>query len=312
MDLLDDLLLSRATLDRAALVREDESRLASLAADPSASAIWVSGGAVAAVVDDTLCALVATPLAAVDPRHDVSFLGVDDAGRGKFAVHVPDAPVAMLPPLAKWSNLREIGHRVDATDAGMAVTAVALDHWRSSWRRCPRCGEALRVTKGGWAMRCPGCEVDHFPRTDPAVITLVLDRDDRALLGRHVNWQPGWMSTFAGFVEAGESAEAALRREIEEEAGVRVREMAYLGSQPWPFPRSLMLGYHAWTDDERSVPDPQEIAETRWFTRESLFESCDKGEIRLPPAVSISRKLIERWFGEPLPGDWSREATTGR
>ena len=312
MDLLDDLLLSRATLDRAALVRGDRQRLAALMTDARSSAIWVSGGTVAAVVDPSLCALVATPLSELDPTLELSFLGLDKAGRGRFAVHVPEGSSRELPALARWAQLREIGHRIDATDSGMAVTAVALDQWRASWRRCPRCGDPLQVTQAGWAMHCEPCKADHFPRTDPAVITLVRDRDDRALLGRHVRWQPGWMSTFAGFIEAGESAEAALRREIAEEAGVRVREMTYLGSQPWPFPRSLMLGYHAWTDDEHSVPDPEEIAETRWFTREALFESCERGETRLPPAVSISRKLIEHWFGEPLPGDWSREAATGR
>lgn len=311
MDLLDDLLLSRATLDRAAQVRGDAEALTRALAHPESTVVAVSGSSVAAVVEGITCSLATFPVGDVDPDHDLSLLGIDDDGRAVLALHLPESATT-LPPSARWTSLREIGHLLDATDAGLAVTAVALDQWRASSAHCPRCGEVLAMAQAGWAMRCTPCAVDHFPRTDPAVITLVIDDRDRALLGRHVAWQPGWMSTFAGFVEAGESAEAAVRREVLEETGVRVRDLMYLGSQPWPFPRSLMLGYHAWTSDEHSVPDPGEIAETRWFTRDELFAACDRGETKLPPAVSISRRLIERWFGEPLPGDWSRAATPGR
>ena len=260
MDLLDGLLLSRASLDRAAQARGDATRLAQALADPGSSVVSVSGGAIAAVVDGSVCVLATTPVTSVDPRHELSLLGIDDEGRATFALHLPDTPTATLPPLARWANLREIGDRLDDAQAGIAVTAVALDHWRASTARCPRCGTGLAIAQAGWAMHCAPCGIDHFPRTDPAVITLVRDDDDRALLGRHVQWKPGWMSTFAGFVEAGESAEAAVHREVLEEAGVHLHRLTYLGSQPWPFPRSLMLGYHAWTHDERSVPDPEEIA----------------------------------------------------
>ena len=151
----------------------------------------------------------------------------------------------------------------------------------------------------------------HFPRTDPAVIVLVRDPDDRALLGRQGRWTEGWFSTLAGFVEAGESAEAALRREVREESGIVIgsdpHAIAYLGSQPWPFPASIMLGYHAWTDDPDTLePDGEEIVETRWLSREELASACSTGEVRLPPDISIARRLIERWYGGPLPGDWSR------
>jgi len=160
------------------------------------------------------------------------------------------------------------------------------------------------------------CSVDdssHFPRTDPAVIVLVRDDDDRALLGRQVRWEPTWFSTLAGFVEAGESAEAAVRREVEEESGVRIgtrpEDLQYLGSQPWPFPASLMLGYHAFAADPSIHVDGEEIAEARWLSRAELAQACATGEVSLPPAVSIARKLIERWYGESLPGDWSRPLT---
>ncbi|MGA0209023.1 MAG: NAD(+) diphosphatase, partial [Candidatus Nanopelagicales bacterium] len=144
----------------------------------------------------------------------------------------------------------------------------------------------------------------------PAVIVLVRDEHDRALLGRQVRWEPTWFSTLAGFVEAGESAEAAVRREVREESGVSIgdeaRDLVYLGSQPWPFPASLMLGYHAWAADPSIEVDGEEIAEARWFTREELATACESGDISLPPDVSIARKLIERWFGSALPGEWSR------
>jgi NAD+ diphosphatase len=142
------------------------------------------------------------------------------------------------------------------------------------------------------------------------VIVLVRDRDDRALLGRQARWAEGWFSTLAGFVESGESAEAAVRREVHEESGVVIADgpddLRYLGSQPWPFPCSLMLGYHAWTDDPRIQVDGVEIAEARWFTRDELAAACTSGDVRLPPPVSIARRLVERWYGAELPGDWSR------
>lgn len=190
------------------------------------------------------------------------------------------------------------------------MTAVALDNWLRTHTRCPRCGTETVFHDAGWSRRCPADGTDHFPRTDPAVIVLVRDRDDRALLGRQVRWPEGWFSTLAGFVEAGESAEAAVRREVQEESGVVVSsatdDLWYLGSQPWPFPCSLMLGYHAWTDDPTVAVDGEEIGEARWFTRDELADACASGEVRLPPPISIARRLVERWYGAELPGDWSR------
>ena len=166
------------------------------------------------------------------------------------------------------------------------------------------------MTTGGWVRRCAADDSEHYPRTDPAVIMLVRDRDDRALLGHQVAWPDGWFSTLAGFVEPGESAEAAVRREVHEESGVTIGsdpdDVVYLGSQPWPFPNSLMLGFHAHASDVTVQADGVEIGEARWFTRDELKSSCATGEVRIPPAISIARRLIERWFGEPLPGSWSR------
>jgi NAD+ diphosphatase len=135
---------------------------------------------------------------------------------------------------------------------------------------------------------------------------LVRDEHDRALLGRQARWEKGWFSTLAGFVEPGESAEDAVRREVAEESGVRVGEVVFLGSQPWPFPSSLMFGYHAWATDPSIEVDGTEIEEARWFSRDELAAACREGSVSLPPAVSIARRLIERWYGDELPGDWSR------
>ena len=240
---------------------------------------------------------------------ELTFLGVDADDIAYFAEHIgwPHE----LEQDADWADLRQIGAALSSRDAGLMVTAVALDNWLRTHTRCPRCGAPTQFNAAGWSRRCPDDESEHFPRTDPAVIVLVIDRDDRALLGRQHRWAPGWFSTLAGFVESGESAEAALRREVREESGVVIDEdpdaVVYLGSQPWPFPCSLMLGYHARAASTEIRVDDDEIAEARWFTREELAAACETGEVRLPPTVSIARRLMERWYGSELPGDWSRE-----
>jgi NAD+ diphosphatase len=225
-------------------------------------------------------------------------LGVDSSGAAWFAARMPITGAA--------AGLREVGAGLSGDEVSVATTAIALDNWHRTHPRCAQCGKPTVPTQAGWTRRCDADGSEHYPRTDPAVIVLVIDGEDRALLGRQGRWQPQWFSTLAGFVESGESAESAVRREIEEEAGVRVDDMVYLGSQPWPFPCSLMLGYHAWTSDVDIVVDGEEIVEARWFSRAELAAACASGEVALPPAVSIARRLIERWFGEELPGDWIR------
>ena len=205
---------------------------------------------------------------------------------------------------SQWSDLRAAGTRMTATDSGLLVSAVALDNWHAQHPHCARCGAPTAIRQAGWQRQCLACAAESYPRTDPAVIMLVVDGDDRALLGRRVDWQPEWFSTLAGFVEAGESAEAAVRREVAEESGVTVGEVHYLGSQPWPFPWSLMLGYHARATSTDICVDGEEIVEARWFTRDELMEACADGSVAVPPAVSIARKLIEHWFGSSIPGEW--------
>jgi len=305
--LLDDLLLSRAAVDRAAHRRADENWQLQRLTDDETRVLWVAGGAAGVLESESGVELVFSSPAQFPSSTELSFLGVDEFDRAYFAAHVEnqsDAPVQ-----ADWKSLREVGRSLSDIDAGLLVTAVALDNWRAATRCCARCGGELVAQHGGWSLRCSTDEVDHFPRTEPAVIVLVRDQDDRALLGRHVNWPPGLVSTFAGFVEAGESAEAAVRRELTEETGVVIADhldaVQYLGSQPWPFPASLMLGYHAWAKDTTIKVDETEIAEANWYSRDELRAACASGEIKLPSSISISRRLIERWYGEELPADWS-------
>ncbi len=239
---------------------------------------------------------------------------------GRFPDDDPRAPGAMvgllLPAAAAGSSnaleqalsgetgdLRGLGALLPDTDAGALTEALALHHWHCSHPRCPRCGGATRVGAAGHERVCLVDGSTHHPRHDPAVIMTVTDPAGRLLLGHQRRWPPGRFSAFAGFVEPGESLEGAVARELLEEAGVRTREVVYLGSQPWPFPASLMLAFHAETDDTAAVPDGDEITEARWFDHQQLREAVATGEVTVPPSVSVARRLIERWLGGPLVQD---------
>jgi NAD+ diphosphatase len=319
--LLSRLALARGELDRAADVRADPERCAALWQDPTARVLLVHRGRTLVGDDATAESAV---LVLLDPATAVG--ATTDADTAATSVRVvlarsgatvflglllpADADAPAPPEGARWADLRSVGAALDDLDAGLLVPAVALANWHASHPRCPRCGVATEVSGGGWARTCPDDGSQHFPRSDPAVIVLVTDGADRALLGRRTEWAPGWFSTLAGFVEAGESAELAVVREIAEEAGVAVdrSRLRYLGSQPWPFPSSLMLGYHAplRSDSPPAVADGEEIHEVRWFTRAELHAACEDGSVRIPPPVSIARRLIEDWYGAELPGSWSR------
>jgi len=185
------------------------------------------------------------------------------------------------------------------SEAGLLAHAAALVNWHSTHPRCARCGAATEVVHAGHVRECPACGASHFPRTDPAVIMLVTDPADRALLARQPSWPPNRYSTLAGFVEPGESLEDAVRREIDEEVGVTVQDVTYAGSQPWPFPSSLMVGFFAQARTTGLRPDPEEIAEARWVERGELEQLCDRNQMQLPGRLSISRWLIETWRTRP-------------
>jgi NAD+ diphosphatase len=205
-----------------------------------------------------------------------------------------------------WTGLRGIVAQVDEAEAALVVHAIGIAEWLFATRHCPRCGQSLEVTQLGHVLRCPQGH-EEFPRTDPAVIMVVVDGeapDDRCLLGRHPAWPPGRYSTLAGFVEPGESIEQAVRREVLEESGIRVGGVAYFGSQPWPLPRSLMIGCVARAVSTEVSVDGEEIEDARWFTRAQMKEEAEAGTLVLPGGVSISRSLVEHWYGGPLPGQW--------
>jgi NAD+ diphosphatase len=222
------------------------------------------------------------------------FLGEADgvpyaAVRGERALTVSGQPVD------SWTGLRDLATVLDDLDAGLLVQAIGIVEWHERNRFSPLTGAATTIERAGWVQRDPTTGTDIFPRTDPAVIMLVHDGAGRLVLGRQAIWPPGRFSILAGFVEPGESAEAAVAREVAEEVGLTVTDVRYVGSQPWPFPQSLMLGFVARAEEAGElVLDPEEIEEAHWFSREELL---DGGKLAaLPPAVSIARYVIDRWL----------------
>lgn len=300
--LLSNLALARATTDRAEHRRVDEEWIARAWKQRSTKVLRVHRARFPLTIDADLEWVNPD---AVDESAEKLFLGVE-GDVAYFAARTGPEEDEGVPSAITWGDLRQYGVGLCDRDAGLAVAAVALDNWHGAHPRCARCGDPTVIGNAGWIRRCSSCFAEHYPRTDPAVIMLAIDEDDRALLGRRADWQPGWFSTLAGFVEAGESAEAAVRRELAEESGVIADEVTYRGSQPWPFPCSLMLGYHAHAVTTNISVDATEIVEARWFTREELRSECEAGVVAVPPAVSIARLLIERWYGGEIPGEWGR------
>jgi NAD+ diphosphatase len=238
------------------------------------------------------------------PQTDL-FLGVDQAGRsilGRLIGTHEDSDDA------RWGNLRSIGMHLDDEHRAIVTELLALAAWHRSHTHCPRCGSPTATAGLGWWRTCPADGTDHYPRTDPAIIVLLRDDADNALLGRQRTWPPGAFSTLAGFVEPGESAESAVRREVHEEVGLLVAATQYLGSQPWPFPASLMLGFHGRVAGVRPDPvaDGEEIAEARWIARDELAGLAETRQVRLPGRLSIAHHLIGRWYGQPMPDLWCR------
>jgi len=197
-------------------------------------------------------------------------------------------------PGAKLEELRPLSNLLPADEAGLLAYARALSIWRVRHRYCGACGSPHVAERAGHVMRCTKCGHESFPRIDPAIIVLVSD-GERALLGRAASWPPGRYSTIAGFVEPGESLEDAVVREVFEETAVRVRGSNYHSSQPWPFPSSLMVGFHASAEPGSPVQVSGELEDARWFTREELLA----GPPLLPPSQSISYRLITAWLRDP-------------
>ena len=215
-----------------------------------------------------------------------------------FTVGEPPVPgTSLIPDDAEWAGFREVAARLDASDTALFIEASAISNWHATHTHCPQCGTPTDIEAGGWVRRCPKDNSEHYPRTDPAIIVTVVGPDGRLLLGGGGPADAKNYSTLAGFVEPGESLEQAVVREIGEEVGVRVTACQYLGSQSWPFPASLMLGFTATTSDSIAKPDGVEVTRARWFSREELQAAVLSGEITISTRLSIARSLIEHWYG---------------
>ena len=298
---LTGLALARGEVDRVAHLRADPDWLKTAWSDPATRVIVVEHGqALCEVTDqDAELAFVAPGQAPDGVRF---LLGVEADGRAYFGVAgpLPEQTSSGVRP----AHLREAGPLLSDRDAGLLTHAVALANSHETFTHCPRCGSPTEPIASGHARKCPVDGSEHFPRVDPAMIVLVTDPADRALLARNALWPERRVSILAGFVEAGESAEQAVGREVAEETGITVGAVTYLGSQPWPMPQSLMLGFRAAASNTDITVDADEIAEANWYSRDELAAAIADGTIRLPPPVSIAHRLIESWYGSELPGSW--------
>lgn len=296
--------LSRSTVDRQEPLRDDLERQRSLW--PKALVLAVDRRGRVPLAGGSL---VLTPAAELSPStvDEAVLLGEQDEV-AYWAVLTGDVAPDDDPG---WADLRMCGAELDATSAGLAVTAVAIVGWHRRAPFCPRCGHRSAFARAGWARICPNCSLEEYPRTDPAVICLVHDGGDHVLLARQPTWPVGRFSVLAGFVEAGESLEACVAREILEEVGVVVTDVGYLGSQPWPFPRSLMIGFEAVASRDQAVrPAEGEIAEARWVSRAEVLAAIAAGSwsnrvgqvhgrpdagLILPGEVSIAGRMLTAW-----------------
>ena len=286
-------------LDRAGHHREDAAWIAAALASPETlfAPVWRARSLMRGVEQGRPEGVLLGGNAALGLREaggPWAFLGLWEQ-KPVFAIDVSheDAP-PVAADAGSFTDLRAVAGLLPASEASVLAHARGMMHWRVKHRFCGICGTAMETRSAGNAMSCPGCKAQHFPRTDPAVIMLVV-RGDHCLLGHSVRFPQKMYSTLAGFVEPGESLEEAVRREVLEEAGVDVGRVIYHSSQPWPFPASIMLGFHAEGLSEDITIDAEELQDARWFSRADLRNHEALG-FGLPRADSIARRLIEDWL----------------
>lgn len=286
--------LARSVLDRNAEARTRESWIQDLREDPATRVVVVRADQ--SLVSERGTLVTRSPFDVVG-EGSWGYLG--RSGGLHYVVCVLAETESVDETGGEWASLRVVGGDLSALDAGLFVEAVSLARWFGEARFCPNCGSEAVLTSAGWMRRCPTCEREHFPRMDPAVIVAVTS-GDKILLGSNALWQHNRFSCFAGFVEAGESLEFAVHREVAEEAGVDVHSLTYFGSQAWPYPRSLMLGFYAEVDaGDVARPDGEEILEVRWFTRDEVRAAyAGESDVLLPGAASIAHALITTWAGQ--------------
>ncbi len=305
-----DLPFARSVHDRAAHRRAEPALLDLLRADETTRVLQVRGTRVAVAEADGLPRPALVPAGHLRDDGTWLFLG-EHEGAGILALALPDDGTPGAPDAGgeagAWAGLRELP-ALDGLEQGLVVEAVALAQWHTAHEHCPRCGAPTQVGQAGWTRVCTTEGRELYPRTDPAVIMAVVDDADRILLAHAAAWPRGRYSTLAGFVEPGEGLENAVRREVAEETGVGIgtepHDVVYRGSQAWPFPASLMVGFRARAVSTDVRVDDLEISEARWFTRDSLLAALEAEEVRMPGPQSIARALIEEWYGGELPGAW--------
>lgn len=318
----DQLPLARSAVDRDAISRQDPELITRMLTSPVCRVLLVDGARVAVESTQPTPGLLLVPgnnfpadsLPATSAQ--MAYLGADsdhpylvvDAG-----THSDDLLARIQNGNASkeigWASPREIGAALNDAETGLITTALALMQWHRRHQHCPHCGSITVSTESGWVRTCPADRSQHFPRTDPAVIMAITDDADRLLLGRGAAWPAYRFSTLAGFVEPGETPENAVRREVYEEAGIHVGAVEYRGSQPWPFPASLMLAYTGVALSTDITVDGVEMLDARWFTREQLVREVSAQKVLLPGKASVARVLIEHWYGQPLEvPSWNSDA----
>ncbi|WP_217183454.1 NAD(+) diphosphatase [Streptomyces sp. AC495_CC817] len=300
------------SLDRAAELRDEPGVIDRLRADPSAKVVAVRDGRVR-ITGDGRDELLLVPASAIAEATWALLGRARDGAPLLLAALAPEQGSIDTAPDETWLGLRDLGGRLGADDSEVLVAALALAGWLRDAPFCPACGGGTELRQAGWSRRCLVCGREHFPRTDPAVIVAVESPDgERLLLGANANWAGRMYSCFAGFAEAGESLEQTAHREIHEESGVRLASLSYVSSQPWPFPRSLMLGFRAVVvDEDEARADGEEIIDVRWFTREEIGSAlAGDGPVGLPGPASIARALITAWYEERALGAVTRRSAT--
>jgi NAD+ diphosphatase len=290
----DDNYYSNPSVDRSARIRGNADWVASLRDDPASRyvAVWKGKSLIAGDPEAPAAAML-------DGAAAAALLGLRDE-TAYFAIDLPpdqEPAAALLADGREFVDLRQVGALLDDEEAALLAYARGLAYWHQRHLFCGRCGGPMAPADGGHARRCRECQATDFPRTDPAVIMLITD-GDRALMGASPRYPQGLYSTLAGFVEVGESLEGAVRREVAEEAGIRVGAVRYHSSQAWPFPRSLMVGYYGEAETTEIDFDPQELVDCRWFTRDELADQERRRLELMPRSESISRRLIYDWLNE--------------
>ncbi|MGC8493395.1 MAG: NAD(+) diphosphatase [Syntrophobacteraceae bacterium] len=278
--------------------RKDPDWLARKLADPESIFLPVRQSKVLVTNGETPAPVLFSPkqLGQYKQTESGFFLG-EREGRAYFAVELEETDFGAFEQAGKFKDLRSVAPLLSREDGAILAYAQALAYWHRRNRFCGVCGARNEIKEAGHSLSCgnPECGAAHFPRTDPAVIVLI-ERGGKCLLGRQQTWAPGVYSVLAGFVEPGESTEGAVAREIFEEVGVRVTNIRYHSSQPWPFPCSLMLGFTAEAEDDRITLGDSELEHAQWFGRSELLKAVENGAVKLPTPVSISYRLIEEWL----------------